>query len=125
MLQNFFWVALGGALGSCGRYGVSIIFGSKSLSFPYATFTVNFLGSLVLGVLLAASFLDADKNLSFKLFLTTGLMGGFTTYSTFSFETVALLRHGHTGTAIGYLGATLLVCLMASWVGFLLGRQIF
>jgi len=123
MLQNFLWVALGGALGSCGRYGVSICLNSKSLGFPYATFTVNLIGSLILGILLAVSVWDGDKSLGFKLFLTTGLMGGFTTYSTFSFETMDLLRQGQMGVGIGYLAATLFVCLFASLAGFWLGRH--
>jgi fluoride exporter len=125
MLQNFLWVALGGALGSCGRYGVSVLLNSKTAGFPYGTFTVNLLGSLILGILLAASFWDGDKNLGFKLFLTTGLMGGFTTYSTFSYETMDLLRQGHVGTGVSYLCATLFICLFASMAGFWLGRQIF
>lgn len=125
MLQNFLWVALGGALGSCGRYGVSLILNTKSLGFPYATFVVNLLGSLLLGALLASSFWDGDKNIGFKLFLTTGLMGGFTTYSTFSFETMDLLRQGQMGMGMSYLFTTLFVCLLASWLGFWLGRQFF
>ena len=125
MLQNCLWVALGGALGSCGRYGFSVLLNTKAASFPYGTFTVNLLGSLALGLLMAASFWDGDKNLGVKLFLTTGLMGGFTTYSAFSFETMSLLRQGQLVTGFGYLGATLLVCLLASFLGFWLGRQIF
>ena len=125
MLQNFVWVALGGALGSCGRYGFSVLLDSKAAGFPYGTFTVNLLGSLFLGILLAASFWEGDKNLGVKLFLTTGLMGGFTTYSAFSFETMTLLRQGQLGTGLTYLGATLVICLLASVLGFWLGRQIF
>ena len=125
MLHQFLWVALGGALGSCGRYGLSLFVQTKPLGFPYATFTVNFIGSLVLGLLLAASLWDGDKNLGFKLFLTTGLMGGFTTYSTFSFETMGLFREGQWGIGGLYLAATLLLCLLASGLGFWVGRQIF
>tara|TARA_Y100000994_G_C15262213_1_gene263323 strand:- start:80 stop:457 length:378 start_codon:yes stop_codon:yes gene_type:complete len=125
MLQNCLWVALGGALGSCGRYGLSVFLNAKATDFPYGTFTVNLLGSLILGILMAASFWEGDKNLGFKLFLSTGLMGGFTTYSTFSFETMSLLRQGELATGLSYLGSTLLVCLLASFLGFWLGRQIF
>ena len=125
MLHNFLWVALGGALGSCGRYGISVLLNSKADGFPYGTFTVNLVGSLLLGIFLATSFWDGDKNLGVKLFLTTGLMGGFTTYSTFSFEAMVLLREGQLGTGLSYLGATLFVCLVASLLGFSLGRQIF
>ena len=123
MLHNFLWVALGGALGSCGRYGVGLILDSKPLNFPYATFSVNLIGSLILGALIAASAFEGDKNLGMKLFLTTGLMGGFTTYSTFSFEAMEYLRQGQLGSGLDYLGATLFVCLAASLVGFWFGRQ--
>ncbi len=125
MLQNCLWVALGGALGSCGRYGLSLLLNAKAGDFPYGTFTVNLLGSLILGILMAASFWEGDKNLGVKLFLTTGLMGGFTTYSTFSFETMSLLRQGELVTGFSYMGITVVVCLLASFSGFWLGRQIF
>ena len=109
MIQNFLWVALGGALGSGGRYWISTMLMQKPEGFPWATFSVNLLGSLLLGLLLAISFFEGDKNLGMKLFLTTGLMGGFTTYSTFSFETLSLLQKGQITTGLTYVAATLVV----------------
>lgn len=125
MIQNFLWVALGGALGSGGRYWVGVLLAHKSEGFPWATFSVNLVGSFCLGLLLAASFFEGDKNLGIKLFLTTGIMGGFTTYSTFSFEALSLFQKGQMGTAATYVLGTLLFCLGASWAGFFMGRQVF
>lgn len=123
MVPNVLWVALGGALGSGCRYWIGTLLAEKSQNFPWATFSVNAFGSLALGFLLASSLLSGDQKLGLKLFLTVGLMGGFTTYSTFSYEVLSLMQKGAWTTGATYLLTTLLVCLLASASGFFLGRQ--
>ena len=123
MVPNVLWVALGGALGSGCRYWIGNLLAEKSQNFPWATFSVNAFGSLALGFLLASSLLSGDQKLGLKLFLTVGLMGGFTTYSTFSYEVFSLMQKGAWTMGVTYLLTTLLVCLLASASGFFLGRQ--
>ena len=87
---NALYVALGGALGAMVRYGINV--GSTRLlgvHFPYATFAINILGSLAMGILIGV-FAMKDTDPALKLFLTTGFLGGFTTFSAFSLETVML-----------------------------------
>ncbi|QGZ95043.1 fluoride efflux transporter CrcB [Terricaulis silvestris] len=112
-------VALGGAVGSMARYGVGIAaarwFG---LAFPWGTLAVNVLGGLAIGVL-AARVGPEGENM--RLLLGVGLLGGFTTFSAFSLETVRLLEH-QPGLAIAYALASLLLSVGACWLGLNLGR---
>ncbi|MGB5696494.1 MAG: fluoride efflux transporter CrcB, partial [Polyangiales bacterium] len=92
--MSFFWVAIGGAAGSCLRYWVSLLLGplTAAHAFPWATFAVNVLGSLGLGV---AFVLAEDRSWfgsDLRLLLGTGLMGGFTTYSAFNLESIGLMQ---------------------------------
>ncbi|MGE0596930.1 MAG: fluoride efflux transporter CrcB [Hyphomonadaceae bacterium] len=112
-------VALGGALGSVARYGVGVLaarwFG---LGFPWGTLAVNVIGGLAMGVL-AARVGPAEENA--RLLLGVGLLGGFTTFSAFSLETVRLLEH-HFALATLYVAASLVLSVAACWLGLMLGR---
>lgn len=112
-------VALGGAFGSAARYGVGIaaarLFG---LGFPWGTLIVNVLGGLAIGAL-AARFGPDQENL--RLLLGVGVLGGFTTFSTFSLEMVRLMEH-QPGQAALYAGASLVLSVGACWLGLALGR---
>ncbi|MEE3214914.1 MAG: fluoride efflux transporter CrcB [Pseudomonadota bacterium] len=114
-------VALGGALGGMGRLFVSrwaaSAWGSR---FPWGTMLVNLLGALVIGLL--ASLLEAGSTLA--LMLLTGVMGGFTTVSSFSLQTLDLLREGRLMAAIANVGVTLIVGLSAVAAGWMLGSLI-
>lgn len=118
-------VAIGGLLGSVLRYWLTVLVQSfTGAAFPFGTLVVNVAGSLAIGVVMSLA-LDRgllDDNL--RVFLTTGFCGGFTTMSTFSYETLALARDGEQLLALGYVGATLATCLAAVWLGSLLGRLI-
>jgi fluoride exporter len=113
------WVALGGAAGSVARYGVGFAaarwFG---LAFPWGTLAVNVVGGLAMG-LLAARTVPGDESL--RLLLGVGFLGGFTTFSAFSLETVRLMEH-QPGLAVLYAAASLLLSVGACWLGFSLGR---
>lgn len=91
-----FIVGCGGFLGAALRYLISI-FAAKNLggNFPYGTLIANILGALLIGFIMEFSMDSALISPSIKLFLTTGIMGGLTTFSTFSYETVSMLNNGH------------------------------
>ena len=86
--------------------------------FPYATFAVNVLGCLAVGVLAGVAVRYDVFSPSARLFLFTGLLGGFTTYSAFGLETVYLIRRGDLGTAVLYAGASTVLGIAAVWLAF-------
>lgn len=113
-------VGLGGFLGSIGRYklGGVILHHSTSWRFPLSTFAVNVLGCFVIGALAALvehrDFFSPET----RLFLFTGVLGGFTTFSAFGYEGMFLLRRGEVGIAIAYAGLSVACGLAAVWLGF-------
>jgi len=111
-------VALGGASGALLRYGAMLLtqryLGQR---FPWGTLLVNLLGCFLLGALLAWSSERSALSEPTRLFLTVGLLGAFTTFSTFGHETLELLRDGATAAALGYVGASLLCGLAALFLG--------
>ncbi len=118
MLRNFLLVSLGGAIGSVLRYAFSYWF--KSAFFPLATFLVNFIGCFVIGAVLGYTVRNEDFSAAWRLFLVTGICGGFTTYSAFSIEMLTLLQQNRFGTFAIYLLATVALGLLASWLGYIL-----
>lgn len=113
------WIALGGAAGSVLRYLVSLWLGRGA---PYGTLLVNLTGSFLLALLLAAVPGGGAAQAQWRLALGTGVLGGFTTYSTFNVETLMLLQRGEAGRALLYIGATVLGALIAGWLGWTAGR---
>jgi len=111
-------VAIGGLVGSLARYWLSgFVHTITGHTFPSGTLVVNILGSFVIGLVMALSLergLIADE---WRILLTTGFCGGFTTMSTFSYETLALLRDGEHLLALWNVGATFIACLGAAWLG--------
>ena len=125
-MSRFLCICLGGAAGTGARYLLSgwalATFGG---SFPWGTVAVNVIGSFLLGVIVSAA--DAMPALSptMRLALTTGVMGGFTTYSAFNQETVQFLQAGAWRLALGNVALTLVLCLAAGFAGVALGRALF
>ena len=118
-------VCLGGAVGSGARYLVALALAHRAaVHFPWATFAVNVIGCFLLQLVLdlAAGGLRLSDEL--RLLLTTGVMGGFTTYSSFNAETLALWRAGAHRLAFMYLLATVLVCLLAGLAGAAVARSL-
>jgi CrcB protein len=120
----YVWVAVGGALGSVARYAcVGVSARWLGTSFPWGTLIVNVAGSFAIGVLAALvtgdgrSMLGADA----RAFLIIGILGGFTTFSAFSLETLALARGGAPGAAIANVALSLALCLAGVWLGFATG----
>jgi CrcB protein len=115
----YLWIALGSALGGMARHGVVTFVASRwEERFPFGTLAVNVLGSLAIGAI-AAWLIPSGKAQPHALqpLLMIGFLGGFTTFSSFSLQTLNLLNGGKPVTAMVYIGASLLLCLVAVWLG--------
>ena len=118
MLKNLLLVGFGGGLGSILRYVSSLLITTKI--FPYATLAVNITGSFIIGIVFALSIKDAAITNNWKLFLATGICGGFTTFSAFSLENMGLLQSGKYGLAFTYIGLSIVLGIAAIFLGYLL-----
>lgn len=124
MIKSILLVGAGGFLGSALRYLISYQMESKILSsFPYGTFTVNIIGSLLLGMIIGSTLKDVASP-EVRLLLATGFCGGFTTFSTFSYEFFALLQDGQFQIGFSYMAASLAGGLLAVWAGILIIKLI-
>lgn len=121
---NLFLVFMGGGLGSLARHLVNLMLTPDPgpRFFPFHTLSINVIGSVVIGVLAGMAGGVGKVPEPVRLLLVTGLLGGFTTYSGFSYETLMLLREQRIGAAMGYAVITVLGCLAAVWGGWTLGE---
>jgi CrcB protein len=125
-VERLLWICFGSALGGGARYLLSSwVTGFLGPSFAYGTLSVNVLGSFLMGGLMYAGVEAAGVSPELRIVLTTGVMGGFTTYSTFSYETFAYLKEGAWHTGILNALVTLLGCLVATLLGWLLAKWLF
>ncbi|WP_055533477.1 fluoride efflux transporter CrcB [Streptomyces graminilatus] len=106
-------VAVGGAIGACARYAASLIWPAQTGGFPWTTFWVNVVGCAVIGVFLVAVTEIRTVHHLVRPFFGTGVLGGFTTFSTYAVDIQKLVGHGRPGTGLAYLAATLLAALAA------------
>jgi CrcB protein len=126
MIARFFLVCLGGAIGSGARYATSLWAASAiGTAFPFGTLLVNLGGSFLLGFLMHMATATELLQPDLRLMLTTGVMGGFTTYSTFNYETTQYFREGAWAIGVANVAATLVGCLVAGLAGLALARGIF
>jgi CrcB protein len=126
MSGNFqLWLAvtLSGALGCAARFGAVMAFRSLPYGFPFATLFVNVTGSFAMGAIIGHIHSREGVPEILKLALTTGFLGGFTTYSAFSIETVLLLRNGQAGVALANVGLNLVIGIGACALGYALLRS--
>jgi CrcB protein len=121
-MGRFLIVCGAGALGCGARYLVTLALGQRS--FPYATLLVNVVGSFLIALVFELSLRGANISPNLRLALTTGFMGGLTTYSTFNFETTHMASEGQTTRALLYVVATLMGCVLAGLAGLWLARRI-
>ncbi len=130
MMQNAGLVFLGGGLGAVCRYLVTTQIGARfGTMFPWGTLSVNLLGSLLMGWILGLILLLTERTGSglgeaARLFLTVGFLGGFTTFSSFSMETLTLLRGGSLFYALANIGMNVILGLLAAWLGLSLSRML-
>lgn len=116
MTKQLLWVAFGGAIGSVLRYLVQkAVMLKYAPVFPWGTFIVNILGCFVIGLLWGWSLKSANFTDNLKLFLMTGLCGGFTTFSAFSLESISLLRDGKFSLFLAYSLGSLLLGLIVTF----------
>ncbi|HUZ66254.1 MAG TPA: fluoride efflux transporter CrcB [Beijerinckiaceae bacterium] len=126
-MRAFLIVFLGAGIGGALRHGVNLasgrLFGSD---FPIGTLFINVAGSLLMGLIAGwfAFRAAGGGNQSARLFLTTGMLGGFTTFSTFSLETMLLWERGQTGAAAVYVAASVLLALLGCFAGLALMRAV-
>ena len=115
-MHSFIAVFIGGGLGSMCRYGIAKILQPFEFVFPWATFLANIISCIVLGALIGW-FLKNSAQDSFKLLWLTGFCGGFSTFSTFTYETYALLQDGNYFYAFTNICFSIFVCLISIWLG--------
>lgn len=124
-MNSILVVALGGAIGSVARYLLStwVMQRATDWRFPIGTFVVNLVGCLVIGVLAGLVLKCNHLTTETRLFLFTGIVGGFTTFSAFELETFTLLRNGEVLVAGSYILLSVALGLLALWLGFSLTGQ--
>lgn len=108
-------VAIGGALGACARYGGGLLWPTASGAFPWTTLTVNAVGCAVIGIFMVIITELWSAHRLVRPFFGTGVLGGFTTFSTYTVDIHTLIQDGHAATALAYLAATPLIALAAVW----------
>tara|TARA_S200000501_G_scaffold280776_1_gene264792 strand:+ start:134 stop:505 length:372 start_codon:yes stop_codon:yes gene_type:complete len=121
MIKDILLVGLGAFFGGSCRHLINIKIGLLNLLYPWATFGINLTGSLLIGILMGLSF--KDQNL-WKLLLTTGFCGGFTTFSSFSFESLSLLKSGNIAMVLSYIFLSILGSLLFVTIGYYLTNKL-
>lgn len=113
------WIAvfLGGGVGSLLRYGIGLLLNASGRSLPVGTLLVNVVGCFVLGYLVSHEVCTTRLSQSIRLGMTTGVLGGFTTFSTFGVESVRLYQNGQFGVGTFYVAVSLLGGLIAAFIG--------
>jgi CrcB protein len=122
----YLWVAIGGALGSVSRYWLSGFVAARfGETFPWGTLVINVTGSFVIGIFAALAIpegrMDSQSRLFATQFLMIGVCGGYTTFSSFSLQTLNLLREREWLYAGGNVILSVILCMIAVWLGYLLG----
>jgi fluoride exporter len=123
MIKNVLLVGLGGSLGSIARYLCQRWFAlNYQHHFPWATFGVNITGCFLIGIFWGITFRSFADNEGWKLFLMTGLCGGFTTFSAFTLEGIGLLKEQRSALFLSYIIASVVLGLAATYAGMKLTR---
>lgn len=117
-------VLVGSGTGGVLRYLVTLSLQDKITGkYPYSTFLVNVLGSVIIGMVIAAIGKQSEESASLKLLLATGFCGGFTTFSAFALENVELIRTGNYSTALTYILCSILAGILGTFAGIMMLRQ--
>lgn len=123
MLRTLLVIALGGGIGSVLRFlTTNLVQKYFPTVFPLATLVINVLGCLLIGIVIGLLEKHQLSNSNLKWFLVTGICGGYTTFSAFGYENVALFQSNNSGLAFLYIGASLISGLFAVWLGLFLVR---
>lgn len=122
-IAGYIIVFVGAGIGGAMRHGVNVALRSLGSGFPYGTLLINVVGSLVMGLLAGLFALKFDPGHSWRLFLTTGILGGFTTFSTFSLDAVVLYERGVLGSMAVYVIASVVLSIGGLFAGLFIMRQ--
>lgn len=123
--MNALLVFLGGGLGAAARHGVNVLaLRLMGPSFPIGTMLINILGSAAIGILVEYAALKGGLSMPMRLFLTTGILGGFTTFSAFSLDAVVLFQRGQAAAALMYVVGTVILGLVGLVAGMGLVRAL-
>ena len=122
IIKNILSVGAGSFIGGIGRYLISLAMKGVSKGFPWATLAVNLSGCLMIGLLWGFLSRNASEGTSWGLFLTVGLCGGFTTFSTFSKEALTMLQAGQTWGFVSYITMSVLAGLALAALGYYIAR---
>jgi fluoride exporter len=121
-VKAYLLIAIGSGLGGMARHWMSTMIAARAATvFPWGTFFVNVLGSALIGFVLAAS--EARMSPATRQFLAVGILGGFTTFSAFSAQTLHLFQNGKAGVALAYALASVVVCVSGCWLGTLVAEK--
>jgi fluoride exporter len=124
-MPTVLWVALGGSIGAAARYGVNVWSGrALGSDFPWHTLIVNVLGCLLMGLLVGAMALKWSVSQETRAFLTTGVLGGFTTFSAFSVDFAMLFERKAYAPALGYGVASVVMSIAAVFAGLMIARSL-
>ena len=124
LLLPSLYVFFGGGIGSVLRYLIAIyMYKNVSASYPFGTFAVNVIGSFTIGFIITHMSSGSPGFHYWRQLFVVGLIGGFTTFSAFSWDTLALFKHHETGAALLNIAANIILCLCAVWVGSLVGDK--
>ena len=128
-MLTYFWIAIGGALGSVARYALNGVVSARlGETFPVGTLVVNVAGSFIIGVLGALTIpegrMSSETRALATQFLMIGICGGFTTFSSFSLQTLNLIRDREWLYASGNVLLSVALCMVAVWLGYLLGSVV-
>lgn len=124
-MLNYILVFVGGGLGAAARYGLQgLIYSKTGTTFPFGTLAVNVLGCFVIGLLMTSMEERFLIQPSTRIFLTIGILGGFTTFSSFTYETISLFRDGEILYGLANTAASLLLCLIGTWIGIQISKFI-
>jgi CrcB protein len=122
-MENYIWVAIGGAIGTTGRYWLSgVVARAVGETFPWGTLIINVTGSFVIGLFAALTGPDGRlfASSTARQFVMVGICGGYTTFSSFSLQTLNLMNDGEWANAGGNIVLSVVLCLLGVWVGSML-----
>ncbi len=124
-MEKYLLIGLGGGVGSIARYVASrVVYHTVGESFPYGTLAVNIVGCLLIGFLMSFMQERLTVNSNYRFILIIGFLGGFTTFSSFSFETFELMRSGSVGASLLNVGYNVAGCLASTWGGYIIGKNL-
>jgi len=122
--MGYLIVFLGGGLGAAVRHGINIgVARTLGTAFPYGTLLINITGSFIMGLVAAYFAFKGDASQHWRLFLTTGILGGYTTFSAFSLDAALLYERGEIGMSALYVAASVALAIAGLFAGFALVRN--